>query len=403
VRDNGASGAAAVEAGSGLARSTALPRELLAGVVLPFLVVRAALLAVAWFGTQLAPSWTYHDPVGATRGWSRVPWLALDVWGRYDTLWYLDVAARGYAPPADLAHVQSNLAFFPLYPGLVRALHALVPAALQGDAARFVVAVALSNVLALLGLAAVHALVREAWGDARLARRTVLYLLLFPAGFFLSCAYSESLFLALAAGALLLAHRRRWWWAAACALLLGLSRPSGVLMAPALALLHLEQRGWRLRWEGAGAAAVAAAPAGLVLHAAHLATLTGAPLVAFQAQAAWGRALSWPWETLLHPAAWHPMMGPIEWGATALFLALGALLVLERRWALGAYALLSVAPILLSGTLMSATRLLLPAFPAFAALARLGEREAVDRAVTVTFALLQASLFLAWSRFYWVA
>ncbi|MFL5272321.1 MAG: mannosyltransferase family protein, partial [Anaeromyxobacteraceae bacterium] len=327
----------------------------LRAVLYPFALTRAALLLVAWFGTQFAPSWTYFDPVGATRGWSHVPALALDVWGRYDTYWYLNVAMNGYLPPADLVRTQSNLAFFPLYPALIRAVHGLLPWAWQGVAASFAVAVALANVLAVAALAAFYLLVRDVWRDPRLARRAVVYLLAFPAGFFLSCAYSESLYLALSAGAFLLAWRGRWWWSGALALLLGLTRPSGVLLAPALAGLYVSRRGMHLGRLRPDALALLAAPAGLLLHAAHLARLTGDPLALFHAQAAWGRALAAPWTTLLDPLAYHAKMGPFEHAGALLFLALGAALLLERRFALGAFALLSLAPVLLSGTLMSAT------------------------------------------------
>jgi hypothetical protein len=370
-------------------------------VLYPFVLSRAALLVVAWFGTQFAPSWTYFDPVGATRGWSQVPSRVLDVWGRYDTSWYLDVAMNGYAPPADLLRTQSNLAFFPLYPVLVRGVHALLPAAWQGVPAHYVVAVALANLLAVAGLAAVYLLVRDAWDDARLARRTVLYLVAFPAGFFLSCAYSESLYLALSAAAFLAAWRGCWWWSGLAALLLALTRPSGVLAAPALAGIYLARHGFDLRRLRLDALALLAAPVGLALHAAHLAALTADPLALLHVQAAWGRSLAWPWTTLLAPAAYHPMVGPLERVGTVIFIALGAALLLERRFALGGFALLSLAPVLLSGTLMSATRFLAVVFPAFAALARFGEREWVDRAVLVAFATAQALLFLAWSRFYW--
>ncbi len=374
--------------------------ELAAAVLYPFLLTRAGLLLVAWFAAQFSPSWTYFDPAGAARGWSRVPWFALDVWGRYDTAWYLDLAARGYRAPADLVHQQSNLAFFPLYPWLVRGLHALLPAAWQGEAARYLTAVALANACALLALAAVFLVVRDAFGDGRLARRAVLYSLLFPAGFFLSCAYSESLFLLLSAAAFLAALRGRWAWAGACSLLLGLTRPAGILIAPPLAVVYLSQRGpHRLRWD---ALALLAAPAGLAAHAAELAVATGDPLALLHAQAAWGRTLASPWATLLHPAAFHAKMGPLELGTTVLFAVLGVALLAERKHALSLYTLLSLAPILLSGTLGSATRFLAVVFPAFAALARLGEREAVDRAVVVVFTLAQALLFFAWSRFYWV-
>jgi Mannosyltransferase (PIG-V) len=376
---------------------------LASAVLYPFLATRAGLLLVAWFGTQFAPSWTYFDSRGATRGWSRLPSLALDVWGRYDTTWYLDLARHGYRPPADLLHQQSNLAFFPLFSWLVRAGTALLPpAARASEAGPFLVAVALANGCALLGLALVYLTVRDAFGDEGLARRTALYLLLFPAGFFLSCAYTESLYLALAAGTFWFAQRERWLAAAATGFLLGLTRSSGVLVAPALALLYLSQRAWslrRVRWD---ALALVAAPAGLLAHAAHLAHLTSDPLALFHAQAAWSRTVAPPWRTLLEPTAFHAKMGPLERGGTILFAALGLALVAMRRWALAAFALLSLAPILLSGTLMSATRFLAVIFPAFVPLAKAGEREEVDRAVVVLFTFGQALLFLAWSRFYWV-
>ncbi|HET6305479.1 MAG TPA: mannosyltransferase family protein [Myxococcota bacterium] len=378
-------------------------RALAAAVLFPFLLSRALLLAVAWFGRQFAPSWTYFDPAGATRGWSRVPALALDVWGRYDTVWYLDIAARGYLAPAVLLREQSTLAFFPLYPWLVRGLHTLLPAAWQGDAARYLAALALSNALALCALGAVYALVRAAYGDEARARRAVLYLVLFPGSFFLSCAYSESLFLFLAAAALLAGFRGRWGLAGACALLLGLTRPAGVLVAPALAVLYLEQRAFdlrRVRWD---ALALVAAPASLLAHAAHLALLTGDPWALLHAQAAWGRALSLPWATLLSPAHFHPVMGPLELAATLLFLALSLALLLERQRAFAAFTFLSLVPILASGTLMSAVRLLAVAFPAFAALARAGRSDIADRTIVIASAVFQALLFLAWSRFYWVA
>jgi hypothetical protein len=374
--------------------------SVMAAVAWPFALTRAGLVLAAWLGAQLAPSWTYFDPAGAARGWSHHPSIALDAWGRYDTFWYLDIAAQGYRALPGFASEQSHLAFFPLYPWLVRAVHGLLPAAWQGDLARYLTALAVANACAVAGLAAVHALVREAWGDAALARRTVLYLLLFPGGFYLSCAYSESLFLLLAALALLLAQRGRWGGAALCALLLGLTRPSGLLAAPAVALVALGRREER---RPLAVAAALAAPAGFTLHAAHLAHLTGDPLAVFHAQAAWGRALSTPWRTLLAPAAFHTVMGPLELALTLAFLALGLALLAERRWALGAFALLALAPVLFSGTLMSGVRFLAVAFPCFAVLGRMGRSEPADRAVVILFGFAQATLFVLWSRFYWVA
>jgi hypothetical protein len=372
----------------------------LQAVLYPFVLTRAGLLLTAWYARQFAPSWTYFEPIWATRGWSYVPQRWLDVWGRYDTIWYLDLAAHGYRPPADLALQQSNLAFFPLYPWLIASLHALLPAAWQGDPARFVLAVLLANALALAGLALVYLVFRDALQSSHLARRAVLYLLLFPAGFFLSCAYPESLFLALAAAAFLCAQRDRWWLAGACGLLAGLARPTGVLLAVPLAWMYFSGEERRPR---PNALALLGPPLGLALHAFRLARLTGDPLAVFHVQAAWGRGFAMPWSTLLHPRAFHPHMGPLEAACVLLFLGLGLLLVALRQVPFALFTLATLAPILSSGTFMSATRLLAVAFPAFAALAWLGRREPVDRTVVVLFAMAQAFLFFAWSRFYWVA
>ncbi len=373
----------------------------LEAVVLPFAVTRGALLVVATLARQFAPSWTYANPAGSTRGWQHVPELVLDVWGRYDTTWYLDLATNGYHVAPDLAHQQSNLAFFPLYPNLVRWIVGALPVPWQHYATRFTVAVLVANACALAATWVVFELVRERWGDDALARRTVLYLLLFPAGFFLSAAYSESLFLLTAAGALLLAQRGRWWLAGAVAALAALTRSLGILVVPALALLYLTEPRPGFRRIRADAFALLLPIATLAGHAVHLARLSGDPLALFHAQSAWGRTLAAPWTTLAGPH--HPVMGGFEVAAVLLFFLLGLALLVERQWALGAFALLCLAPIVTSGTLMSATRLVCVIFPAFVPLARLGAREPVDRAIVVTFAFTQALFFAGWVRFYWVA
>ncbi|MFL5298790.1 MAG: hypothetical protein ACJ79R_00435, partial [Anaeromyxobacteraceae bacterium] len=145
-------------------------------------------------------------------------------------------------------------------------------------------------------------------------------------------------------------------------------------------------------------------PLGLLLHALHLWRLSGDPLALVHAQAAWGRGLSAPWAFLFSRPGTHPWTAPVDRAAIVLFLALGLwLLVRERRAGAGAYVLLSLVPIVLSGTPMSATRLVCVLFPALVPLARLTGRARVAPAVTCTFAVLQALLFAAWSRFHWVA
>jgi len=373
----------------------------LRAVLLPFAWTRLLLLWVAWFGGQMSSSWSYPFPEAARRGWSFLPGTALDAFGRWDAHWYLDVAARGYELRGALASVQSNLAFFPLYPWAVRGLHALLPSAWQGEGSLYLCAIALSNGAALCGLWLLWRLAREVTGDDDAASRTVLYALLFPTGFILSAAYPESLFLLLSVGALLAAMRGRFLLAGGLGLLLALTRPGGVLVAVPLAWLAFTQGGPR---RPAALLASALPGLGLAIHAAQLWRITGDPLALFHAQTAWGRSLAAPWRTLLHPREFHAWLGPLEAVALALVAALAAWLLARRETrALGLWALVSLLPVLLSGTMLSSTRFAAVIFPAFLALGMLGRRPGLDRALVATFSLAQAVLFLFWSRFFWVA
>lgn len=372
---------------------------LLRDVLLPFALVRGALLWLVWWARQYAPSWTYADPVAAARGWAYVPNLYLDVWGRYDTIWYLDVARNGYVVRGPLEAVQSNVAFFPLYPLLVRGLHELVPAAWQGTAALYLCALAISNAAAVVALGLLFVLVRDVWADRELARKTVLYTLLFPSGFFLSCAYSESLFLLLSVGAFLAAHRGRWWSAGVCAGLAAATRATGIFLAPALAWTYLAQRGFSLRRVRADVAALALPIIALALHAANVARVSGDWLGMFHVQAAWHRHFAWPWRTL--NVRGHRFMGQVDRFAMFGFIGLTTVLAALRRvdWLL--YAALSLGPILFSGVPMSAARLLVVVFPGFAALAWLTRREGVHLATSLLLFGMQIAMFTSWARFYW--
>lgn len=148
------------------------------------------------------------------------PLVAL--WQRFDTNWYLAIAARGYAP-------DGSTVYFPLYPALIRVATVLV-----GDP--LLAALLISN-LALIGALVLLYWLGERFFDAASARRAVAYLLLFPTGFFLLVAYTESLFLLFTLGAFVFAARGRWRLAAMCGALTALTRLQGVLLIVPLGYL----------------------------------------------------------------------------------------------------------------------------------------------------------------------
>jgi hypothetical protein len=217
-------------------------------------------------------------------GWIRLvehshPLGPLEAW---DGRWYRMVASSGYVL---VPGRQSDPAFFPLFPAMLRAGHAV---GLSYSTAGLV----LANAGFLCALLAFHALTNTLFGDS-MARRATAYLAVFPFGYVFSMIYPESVVLALIALAALAALRRRWGWAALCAAAAALARPEGLFVALPLAVLAWEQRHTLSpRARGLAVAAVLAPGAAIASFSLYLWSVLGDPMAWSQAQRAWGREFS---------------------------------------------------------------------------------------------------------------
>ncbi|MEV8017720.1 hypothetical protein AB0O76_15540 [Streptomyces sp. NPDC086554] len=150
----------------------------------------------------------------------------------WDCDWYLKIAGNGYAHTLGTQFDANNLAFFPLYPLLVRAGEAVAPEP------RGAVGLAISvgcSFLAAWGIFAV--------GDRLYGRRAGIVLATLwgslPVALVQWMGYTESLFTALTAWALYAVLTGRWVWAGTLAALAGLTRPTGVALAAAVSLTAL--------------------------------------------------------------------------------------------------------------------------------------------------------------------
>jgi hypothetical protein len=150
----------------------------------------------------------------------------------WDGQWYWDIAVNGY-PTTVLAQdgrpAQTSLAFFPLFPLLVRAVMAV-------SGTGFAVAAPATSIV--LGAAAVVLVYRlvERCIDRRRALVVVALLCTFTTAPILQAAYTESLALLLVALILLLLREQRYAWALLPVLLLGLTRNIAIVLAPVVAL-----------------------------------------------------------------------------------------------------------------------------------------------------------------------
>jgi hypothetical protein len=187
----------------------------------------------------------------------------LGPWQRFDTMHYLRIARQDYAS------VDESV-FPPLYPLATRGLgtllaHSFWPMAnvSQISAVSYLLAGLILSSLACLGsLILLHRVVTTEVGSAS-ATRTLVYLVLFPTGFFLFAAYTEPVFLLFALGSIWAARRGHPWTAGALGLLASLTRLTGWILVVPLAYEYLRQRDWDLRRLDWAAPAALLPPVGL--------------------------------------------------------------------------------------------------------------------------------------------
>jgi len=304
----------------------------------------------------------------------------LGLLGAWDGRWYRIVAAHGYLLEPGR---QSDPAFFPLYPLLLRAGHSLGLGYVTSG-------LLISNLVFLGALVAFEAVTRELLG-AQLARRTAVYVALFPFGFVFSMTYPESVVLCAIAVTTLAALRRRWLLAAVVAALGTLARPEMLFLSLPLLPLALRERDPRRR--GLALGAVAAPVAALGSFSLYLGLRLHDPLAWTHAERAWGRRFT-PFGFVTTLERLPRAVAGNTWAIRdvvffVVYLALLAAALragVPRLWVL-AGALVVVLPVF-SGTFDSIARFGLLAPAVFWGLASLGESRRADLAIRTASAVL---------------
>ena len=238
----------------------------------------------------------------------------LQPWDRWDAPHYTDIAVYGYMAndPGSLAHpgyqqvypgdLDLYIVFFPLFPWLVAAVNAAIDAPVV---AAFIVATVASFFVAPM----LYRLVAADMGR-QIGRLSALFLLIFPTAYFLHIGYTESLFLAVAFGAMWLARTGRWWGAGIAGGLAALTRANGLVLIPTLAV-----EAW-LQWREDGRvrpswAAIAGVAIGFGVYLAVNARVYGDPFAFAEIQRShWFKDLSPPWEGIGGMLAWASQPDP---------------------------------------------------------------------------------------------
>jgi hypothetical protein len=320
-------------------------------------------------------------------------------WFRYDGGWYRMIATRGYAFAGPDA--QSSVAFFPAYPTVLWALHAVTGLSVK----------LLGTLVTIVCGLGVVVLFRR-WCDDRVdptVARVATITLVYPYAFFLMGAvYADALFLLAALSAFVLLERGHPLLAGVAGAVATAGRPVGLAVVVGLVAVTLWRRGTISRREGRiridlhtlrpADAGVLISLSGIIAWMTYLGVRFGHPLAFQEVQQAPG------WDQGSGPRTWFKVVwfqqiknlpGTFrEWWSTsettqftkwlyAAGIVVQGLLVLLFLWlawkawrrfgwgyGLYSFALLSI-PILGSKDFQGVGRYLLPAFPCFLVLAEM--------------------------------
>jgi hypothetical protein len=176
------------------------------------------------------------------------PYQWFEIWDQWDFGYYQKIAEFGYSG------TDGSIAFYPLFPWLVRLVACVSRSYL---AAGFIVSGIASVVAAILLRRLVHL---DYSGSV--AMRSVWFLLIFPTAYFLHIGYSEALFLVLALACILAARGERWWLAGVLGAFCWMTRATGAVLVPTLAVEAAQQYWVRRKFCSHGAVSPCENPEG---------------------------------------------------------------------------------------------------------------------------------------------
>ena len=305
----------------------------------------------------------------------------LGIWERFDTLWYLHIAQHGYDR-------REAVAFYPLYPALIRTLGPLT-----SDIGASLLISTVSSFFLFWGLLR---LLRTEAPDQQPFRGLALFAA-WPASFILFAGYTEALAIALVLWCILFAREERWGAAAACGFAAGLTRSMGILLIVPLAMLAWKSRRSSRGW-------IAVVPLGTLAYWTWL-RATGRPSVV-AAYHYWNTDIVPPWTTLWRTLQYllhHPDTLVVLNLSVLIFITLAAVIA-RRRTEDRAFSAALIFQVLMRACvppLAGAFRYVLPVYPAYLTMGNRAQTMKRSHFVFVCGALFIFNLVWIWEFLNW--
>jgi hypothetical protein len=312
-------------------------------------------------------------------------YLLIGIWERFDSLWYLHIAANGYDRP-------ESLVFFPMYPALIRIMSVIMTpmaaALLISTVAAFFLFWGLQELL-VVDL------------PSNLVHQSLIVCCVWPASFVFFAGYPEALLFSLIVWSLSMARGGRWMAAVALGVAAAMTKAVGVAVVIPLLLVAIRQN------QKLKAISIVLIPVSSVAFLRYVQSTVHHTLAATYTQY-WRTSALAPWTTL-----WASLRSLVHEPNPIIILNLIALfsmvlLVVRSRLRMEyvVYSAATIVAFLCKGTnppLQSVVRYLLIIFPAFVGFAGIFRRPqmrsrfgmACSALFVINLGLLW--LFLGWS------
>lgn len=287
-------------------------------------------------------------------------------------------------------------AFFPLYPMTIRLLSLITQNYLLSS-------VIISVISAFFSLQIMYKLISDDFSK-NLAEGAVWQMLFFPTSFFLLTAYSEGLFLLFAVSSFYFFKKKKFFVTALLIALASLTRVIGLAVMAAI-LIEIFLSGInRKNW------VILLSPTAFLIYCLYLFQETHNPLYFIVAESHWQRIVSFPWvgfwETIqsLSRSNFINQYFSSFWDLIFAIFGLGIIIrgarFLPRLYL--SYSLFALAIPLLTPSLSSVPRFLLPIFPIFIVIAKIKNKNFIFFYQTLSLMLLSAFAILYINGF-WVS
>lgn len=322
----------------------------------------------------------------------------LGVWGVWDTGWYMKIAQYGYTPssPVQVITQQTNIAFFPLYPLIMRFLGLVI-----GN--YYIAGLIISNLCLIVSCVYLYRLVKLDY-DEDTSTRSIKYLLIFPVSFILSGVFTESLYLALTLMCFYYARIGKWHLVGITGFFLSLTRSIGVLIVLPLlyeGLMPLLKENKTLkslknsRHQILPLFYLSLIPLGIIFFMIFNYYMTGDFMAFAHAQVMWQRHFGNPFGILIK--GYHgDIYSAFEAASATIAILIFILFYRKIRFSYWLFCMYSIFVPLFTGV-QSMPRFILVMFPIYILFADITKNRVSEDFVMLSFALLQGFLMVFWT------